>query len=177
MNRLPLPPQTQPPPPQQSPRHQQHAVKTPDELSQTVDDTIAKFRAEENQVKPPAIPYNPQEGGAPAGGGSPASASNARLSGLDRDAIGNHVRPCWGVDTEALNLDSFSVELIVQTDAAGIVHNAVVAPADRGKLGDPSFAAFAGRAVAAIMNYQCATLPLPASMRGAAQTFLFDFKP
>lgn len=175
--RSPLPPEKQPPAPQQSAQIQPKIVQTPDQLSRTVDDTLNKYRAEEKQVKPPVTTYNQQAGGAPDGGGSLTSTSNSRLSGLDRNAIGNHVRPCWGVDTGALGEDHFSVQLIVQTDAAAIVHNAIVAPADQSKLSDFSFAAFAGRAIDAVMNYRCATLPLPASMRGQPQTFLFDFRP
>jgi hypothetical protein len=69
------------------------------------------------------------------------------------------------------------VTLQVQTDGTGTVHNAVVAPEDQDKLTDPIFYAFAQRAINAVMNVQCATLPLPQSMLGQDQTFEFHFSP
>jgi hypothetical protein len=57
------------------------------------------------------------------------------------------------------------------------VREAGVAPQDQGQMSDPVFAAFANRAVDAVTNYQCATLPLPADMLGQTQTFIFDFSP
>jgi neural Wiskott-Aldrich syndrome protein len=174
--KLPLPPVPQPPAPAQSPTHQQQVVKTPAPLSQSVLNTLLKLQALQKQEKPPTAHYNPDQGGAPNGGGV-QSTSNSRLSGADRDAIGNHVRPCWTVDAGAPGLSTFSVELMVTTDATGTVREATVAPQDQSKLGDPFFNAYSQRAIAAVMNYQCATLPLPSYMLGQTQTFLFDFKP
>ena len=105
------------------------------------------------------------------------SAQNHKLYGADGDAIGHHVGPCWTVDAGAPGPDNFSVDLQITTDATGTVREAEVAPQDQGKMGDPVFAAYANRAVAAFMNYQCATLPLPAWMLGSTHTFLVDFKP
>jgi hypothetical protein len=175
--RIPLPPPTQPPAPQQSAHHQQNVVKTPDPLSTAVENALQLIKSEQKQVKPPTHVYNPEQGGAPDAGGSTKSTSNSRLSGLDRNAIGNHVRPCWGIDAGAPGVSTFSVELTVQTDAQGTVRNADIAPQDQGKMSDPIFAAYAQRAKDAVMNYQCATLPLPPYMLGSPQTFLFDFKP
>lgn len=175
--KLPLPPVPQPPAPAQSPTHQQHVVKTPAPLSQSVLNTLLKLQALQKQQQPPTAHYNPDQGGAPNGGGSKQSTANSRLSGADRDAIGNHVRPCWTVDAGAPGLSTFSVNLMVTTDASGTVRVAVVAPQDQNKMGDPIFNAFAQRAIGAVMNYQCATLPLPSYMLGKPQTFLFDFKP
>jgi outer membrane biosynthesis protein TonB len=175
--KLPLPPLPQPPAPTpKTPNHQDHVVKTPT-LSQSVLNTLMNLKSMEKQVKPPTHVYNPEQGGAPDGGGSTKSTANSRLSGADRNAIGNHVRPCWGIDAGAPGVSTFSVELTVQTDAAGTVRNAVIAPEDQSKMGDPIYAAYAQRAVDAVMNYQCATLPLPPYMLGSPQTFLFDFKP
>jgi hypothetical protein len=44
-------------------------------------------------------------------------------------------------------------------------------------MSDPVYAAFANRAVDAVMNYQCASLPLPPFMLGHNQTFIFSFSP
>jgi hypothetical protein len=175
--KVPLPPAKQPPAPSQSPTHQQNITKNPAPLSQSVLNTLLKLQALQKQVQPPTAHYNPDQGGAPNGGGSNQSTANSRLSGADRDAIGNHVRPCWTVDAGAPGIDTFSVNLMVTTDATGTVREAVVAPQDQDKLGDPIFNAYAQRAIEAVMNYQCATLPLPSYMLGQTQTFLFNFTP
>ncbi len=170
-------PEKQPPAPAKSPTHQQHVVKTPAPLSQNVLNTLMKLQALQKQVQPPTHVYNPDQGGAPNGGGSPNSTANSGLSGADRAAIGNHVRPCWSVDAGAPGLAGFSVMLLVTTDPSGTVRQAVVAPQDQDKMSDPYFNAYANRAVDAVMNYQCATLPLPSYMLGQNQTFLFHFTP
>jgi outer membrane biosynthesis protein TonB len=175
--KLPLPPVPQPPAPAQSPTHQQHVTKNPAPLSQSVLNTLLKLQALQKQETPPTAHYNPDQGGAPNGGGSNQSTANSRLSGADRSAIGAHVRQCWAIDAGAPGVSSFSVQLLVTTDATGTVREAQVAPQSMGQMSDPVYAAFANRAVDAVMNYQCATLPLPSSMMGQNQTFIFDFSP
>jgi hypothetical protein len=175
--KLPLPPVPQPPAPAQSPTHQPQVTKNPAPLSQSVLNTLEKLQALQKQTAPPTAHYNPDQGGAPNGGGSNQSTANSRLSAADRDAIGNHVRPCWGIDAGAPGIQNFNVNLMVETDGTGTVRDAEVAPQDQSKLGDPIFAAYAQRAVDAVMNYQCATLPLPPNMMGSNQTFLFNFSP
>jgi outer membrane biosynthesis protein TonB len=175
--KLPMPPQPQPPAPAQSPTHQQHVVKTPAPLSQNVLNTLMKLQALQKQTQPPTAHYNPEQGGAPNGGGSNQSTANSKLSGADRNAIGNHVRPCWTIDAGAPGVAGFHVLLNVTTDATGTVRQAVVAPEDQGKLSDPFFNAYAQRAINAVQNYRCATLPLPSYMLGHNQTFTFEFSP
>ncbi len=168
-----------PPPPQpvKSPLHQKHKVHKPVPLSSSVLNTLMNLKALQKQTKPPTSTYNPQQGGAPNGGGSTQSTSNSGLTGADRDAIGAHVRPCWNIDAGAPGVQNFNIELLVTTDATGTVREAVVAPQDQAKLSDPLQAAYANDAINAVMNYQCATLPLPSYMLGKNQTFLFDFTP
>jgi outer membrane biosynthesis protein TonB len=175
--KLPLPPMPQPPAPAQSPTHQPNITKNPAPLSQSVLNTLAKLQALQKQTAPPTAHYNPDQGGAPNGGGSNQSTANSRLSGAQRNAIGAYVRRCWTIDAGAPGVQNFNVNLLVTTDASGTVRAAQVAPQDQGKLGDPIFAAYAQRAVDAVMNYQCATLPLPPDMLGSNQTFVFDFTP
>ena len=167
----------QPPAPDKSATHQRHDVKTPMPLSQNVLNTLSQLRVNQKQEKAPTSQYNPDQGGAPHGGGSPNSTANSGLNEADRSAIGAHVRPCWGIDAGAPGINSFSVELLVTTDASGTVREAHVASASEGNMGNPVYAAFAQRAVAAVENYQCATLPLPANMLGSVHTFLFNFTP
>jgi hypothetical protein len=174
---IPLPPIPQPPAPSQSVTHQQHVVKTPVPLSKSVLNTLQDLKTLQQQDKPPTSTYNPASGGDPNAGGDPNSTSNAKLSAADRDAIGNHVRPCWDIDGGAENINQLSVLLQVTTDTTGTVRQAVVAPADQDKMTDGTFAAFANRAINAVMNVQCATLPLPPNMMGSIQTFTFHFSP
>ncbi len=175
--KLPLPPIPAPPAPAQSPTHQPNLTKNSAAMSQSVLATLEKLRALQKQDQPPTAQYNPDQGGAPNGGGSKNSTSNSRLSGADRGAIGAHVRPCWSIDAEAPGVATFQVHLLVTTDASGTVRAAQVAAQDQGQLGDPIFNAYASRAVDAVMDYRCATLPLPPTMLGQAQTFIFLFTP
>jgi outer membrane biosynthesis protein TonB len=175
--KIPLPPIPQPPAPDQSPTHQKNVVKTPAPLSQSVLNTLLKLQALQKQEQPPTAHYNPDQGGAPNGGGSPNSTANSRLSGADRDAIGAHVRPCWTIDAGAPGVSTFSVLLDVTTDATGTVRAAQVDPRSQGNMGDPFYAEYANRAIDAVMNYQCANLPLPPYMLGQTQTFTFQFTP
>jgi hypothetical protein len=177
----PLPPQ---PPPKTgtaaqppSTTHQQHVLKTPKQLSQTVLNTLQDLKADQKQVKPPTHVYNPDAGGAPNGGGDPNSPANSQLSGADKNAIAAAVRPCFDVDSGAQGLDQLTVLLVVQTDGGGIIRNATVSPADQDKMTDPIFQAFANRAMNAVLNYQCSDLSkiLPPNMLGQTQTFVFNF--
>jgi hypothetical protein len=117
------------------------------------------------------------QGNASSDSSQAANTANSRLSGADRDAIDNHARPCWTIDAGAPGVAGFHVMLSVTTDATGTVREAVVAPQDQGKLSDPFFNAYAQRAIAAVENYECATLPLPSYMLGHNQTFTFEFSP
>lgn len=158
------------------PAHQQHDVKTP-VLSQSVLNTLMNLKAQQQQKQPPTSTYNPDENTAPTAGGSPNSMANSGLSGPDRAAIGNHVRPCWGVDAQAQGLSGFSVLLQVTTDGTGTVRIANVDPKNTGDMSNPLYYAFTQRAMAAVTNAQCATLPLPKEMLGQNQTFSFVFSP
>ena len=63
------------------------------------------------------------------------------------------------------------------TDATGTARVASVADEDRGKLSDPVFQAFAERAVRAVEDVRCATLPLPKQMLGRINNLTFRFRP
>jgi outer membrane biosynthesis protein TonB len=175
--KLPLPPIPQPPAPAESATHQQHVVKAPVPLSQSVLNTLQNLKTLQKQDKPPPSTYNPDAGGAPNGGGNPNSTANSQLSGADRNAIGAHVKPCWSIDAGAPGVATFSVFLDVTTDATGTVRAASIDPKSQGNMGDPYYNAYANRAIDAVMNYQCATLPLPSYMLGQVQKFVFQFSP
>lgn len=120
---------------------------------------------------------NPQQGGAPNGGGNPQGNDTAALSADQRGAIGDEVRACWTYDPGALGVDQMQVLLTVTTDAAGVARLAQVAGADAGRLSDPVFRAFAERAVRAVLDPRCANLPLPRNMLGRTNVLTFRFRP
>jgi outer membrane biosynthesis protein TonB len=176
--KIPLPPVPQPPAPTPpSNNQQQHVVKTPEPLSKSVLNTILKLKSLQKQEKPPTAKYNPDQGGAPNGGGEKTATANSGLAGADKNAIANHIRPCWSIDAGAPGVSTFNVHLDVTTDATGTVRVATVDAQDQGKMGDPIYADYANRAVDAVLNVQCATLPLPPYMMGQNQNFVFDFTP
>jgi neural Wiskott-Aldrich syndrome protein len=67
--------------------------------------------------------------------------------------------------------------LIVTYDESGTVRMAEVGPDDRGRLNDPRFRAFAERAMRAVRDPRCASLPIPKSDLGHVGTLTFRFKP
>ncbi|MBW4021820.1 MAG: TonB C-terminal domain-containing protein [Proteobacteria bacterium] len=148
-------------------------------MSQTVLNTLEKLRAMNLNQKTPNARYNPAEGGAPHGGGNPNNTdATALLSAAQRGAIGDKVRQCWTIDSGAQGVQNMQVLLQVTTDATGTVRAARVAPADSGRVNaDPVLRAFAERAVRAVLDYRCATLPLPRSLEGKPETFTFRFSP
>ncbi|MGH7154373.1 MAG: hypothetical protein ACREF3_10645, partial [Acetobacteraceae bacterium] len=173
----PLPPLPVPPPPMPSQTSQPNPTKNPAPQSDALDNTLEKLRAMTKQTHPPTARYNPAQGGAPRGGGNPLANDTSALSAAQRGAIGDHVRPCWTSDPGALDLDKMQALLTVTTDGSGVVRQADVAPADQGRLGDPRFRAFAERAVRAVMDPSCATLPLPRDMLGKINVLTFRFSP
>ena len=172
--KLPLPPVPAPP----SPTAQPTPTANPAVSSPTLENTLERLRAlARAQQHAPQARANPRPGGAPNPGGSPAADATAALSGAERGAIGEHVRPCWTSDPGAPELDRMSVLLTVMTDADGVVRHADVAAADQGRLSDPSLRAFAERAVRAVLSPDCANLPLPPRMLGKVNVLSFRFRP
>jgi hypothetical protein len=159
--------------------HQQHTVKAPQPLSQSVLNTLMNLKALDKQKQAPTHVYNPDQNTAPTVGGSPNSTANSGLTGPDRAAIAAHMEPCWNYDGEAENVGSFQVLLQVTTDATGTVREAEVSPQNNGDMSNPLYIAFTQRAVAAVMNYQCANLGpyLPSNLLGQNETFTFLYQP
>jgi hypothetical protein len=157
--------------------HQTHAVKTWVPFSPALMTTLQNLRMQQNEDHAPTHPYATTPAAQQSAAGNPKNPASAGLDASERNAIGQHVQPCFSVDPGALGLAGFNVDLLVTTDASGIVRNAVVAPGDLNKMSDASFAAFAQRAIIAVMSAQCANLPLPAAMLGRNQILLFNFTP
>jgi hypothetical protein len=95
----------------------------------------------------------------------------AALSVEQRNKIGDHVRECWTTHRGSPSAELVQVLLLVTTDQAGVARRAVVADPDQDRLGDPNFRAFAERAKRAVLDPQCASLPLPTSMLGRINMF------
>ncbi len=112
-----------------------------------------------------------------APGGGPTGIANAGLTAAQGRAIGDQLRECWTADRAALGFEQQSVRLLITTDAAGVVRDAVVSPADAGRLGSGVSRAFAERARRAALDPDCARLPLPPALLGRRQDFEITFRP
>jgi hypothetical protein len=176
---LPVPPPPAPPPPSpQSATSQPNPTKNPAPQSTALENTLEKLRSLQKQTQPPRARANPQLGGAPNGGGNPNSDDTSALSASQRGAIGDFVRRCWSTDPGMLDLDKMEVLLTVTTDGGGVVRRAVVAQDDVGRVsGNPRLRVFSERAVRAVLDPNCANLPLPQPMLGQTRVFTFRFRP
>jgi hypothetical protein len=113
------------------------------------------------------------------GAGHPLSDDTPLLSALGaRGVIGDFVRRCWTTDPGMLDLDKTEILLTVTTDDGGVVRRATVAPEDAGRVaGNMRLREFSERAVRAVMDPNCANLPLPQTLLGQTRTFTFRFRP
>ncbi len=176
---LPVPPPPTPPPPSpQSATSQPNPTKNPAPQSTALENTLEKLRSLQRQTLPPKTRYNPQSGGAPNGGGNPLSDDTSALSAAQRGAIGDFVRRCWTTDPGMLDLDKMEVLLTVTTDDGGVVRRASVAPEDAGRVAsNMRLRVFSERAVRAVMDPNCANLPLPQTLLGQTRSLTFRFRP
>jgi hypothetical protein len=171
------PPRQKPPPAPPSQTAQPNSTQNMAANSNALEATLLRLRQLQAQKEPPRARPNPKAGGQPDSGGNPASNDTDALSAAARGEIGAHVRECWTKDAGAEGVDKLSVVLHVVTDATGTTRVANVADEDKGKMSDPVFQAFAERAVRAVMDVRCATLPLPHQMLGHINNLTFRFRP
>ena len=175
---IPIPPEPVSAPPSQSTTSQPNQTKNPVMDTESLENTLAKLRAVTKDKNPPKALANPYSGGATEDSGNPNSTDTSTLTAAERGAIGDAVRPCWTRDAGALNADQLQVMLQVTTGPDGVVHVAHVDPSYLDQVNsDPVLQAFSDRAINAVLDAQCATLPLPPSMLGQTHTFSFLFKP
>jgi neural Wiskott-Aldrich syndrome protein len=166
------------PPSPQSATSQPNPTKNAAPQSNALENTLEKLRSLQKQTQPPKARANPQAGGAPNGGGNPQSDDTSALSASQRGAIGDFVRRCWNTDPGMLDLDKMEVLLTVTTDAAGVVRRAVVAQDESGRVGgNARLRVFSERAIRAVLDPNCANLPLPQPMLGQTRVFTFRFRP
>ena len=156
---------------------QPNPTKNPAPDSKEVDNTLERLRAMQRQNKPPTARPNPAAATAPTVGGTRDGDITASLNATQSGAIGDHVRECWTKDSGALDIDKQSVQLVVTFDETGTARIADVGDADRGRLSDPRFRAFAERAMRAVRDPRCANLPIPKTDLGKRGTLTFRFKP
>jgi hypothetical protein len=149
-------------------------TKNPAPESRELNNTLERLRSLQKQTQAPKAKANPAKG---AGGGSPQGDITAQLTGEQRGAIGDKVRECWTKDAGALDLEKMAVMLTVTTDETGVARQAAVAQEDQARMNDPRFRAFAERAVRAVLDSRCASLPLPSDKLGRVNTLTFRFRP
>lgn len=171
------PPPDKPPPAKPSQTAQPNVTRNTAPDSAELAATLLRLRQQQRQPEPPRAQPNPRAGGQPNSGGNPISNDTDALSAARRAAIGAHVRECWTKDPGAIDLEGMSVVLTVVTDGNGTARMVSVGAGDRGKLADPVFRAFTERAVRAVMDVRCATLPLPRSLLGRNNDLTFRFRP
>ncbi|MCQ9154336.1 energy transducer TonB [Acidomonas methanolica] len=140
--------------------------------------TLEKFRADQKQTHAPKARANPDQGGAPKGGGVPDGDITRALSAADQRMIGGSVRRCYSEDTAARDYASFSAHLIVTVDASGVARLARFAPDTQARVNsDPVYRALAERARDAVLSPACAKLPIPARLLGQTHELKFLFRP
>ncbi|MBS4074829.1 energy transducer TonB [Ameyamaea chiangmaiensis] len=152
------------------------AKSTPDSHSLLA--TLDAFRADQKQTHAPKARANPDQGGAPNGGGSPDGDITRALSAADQRAVGGSVRRCYAEDTAARNYAQFSAHLIVTIDATGEARLVEFAPETAAKMNaDPSYRALAERARDAVLSPTCSKLPIPQNLLGQTRQLKFVFRP
>ncbi len=160
-------------------RHQPNLTKNPAPDTSSLLNTLAAFQADQKQTRAPTHTYNPSRGGARNAGGQAHGSPHGSLSEGQAKTIGQSVRRCFSEDTAAKDYATFTTLMTVTVDATGEVHDVKLAPEAQARAGaDPIYRAFAERAEHAVLDPQCAHLPLPPNMLGQpAQQFTFRFIP
>jgi hypothetical protein len=163
-----------PPPPEpsrQAGTGQTPPVARPQENSTSVQNTLERLRAQQQQDRAPTARPNPS--GAPRqGGGNPNQTGN--LTQGEIRALGEQVGECWNVDAGMLGLESIVVELRVQLDGQGNVRNVV--PAGNMPT-DPRVRSVFESARRALLSPACNPLKVPADKLQTVMASTFRFNP
>ncbi len=171
---LPLPPPPVPPPPEpsrQAGTGQTPPVARPQENSTSVQNTLERLRAQQQQDRAPTARPNPS--GAPRqGGGSPTG--TAALTQGEIRGLADQVAECWNVDAGMLGLQDITVELRVQLDPQGNVRNVV--PAGNMPT-DPRVRSVFESARRALLAPACNPLKVPADKMQTVMASTFRFSP
>ena len=172
-------PKPAPQKPVDSLRSQQNETKNPAPDTRSLDNTLEKLLADQQQKQPPKHRYNPERGGVRGGGGAQHGDSTGLLSEEQKQAIGAEVRRCYSEDTEARDYATYMAVITVTVDADGEARAVQLSDPDMARANaDPAFRAFAERAQRAVLDPQCAKLPMPADLLGKpSQQLTFRFRP
>ena len=159
--------------------HQPNHTKNPAVDTRSLENTLEKLMADQPQDKPPTHKYNPDRGGKLNAGGQAHGNLTGSLSEGQRKTIGDEVRRCYAEDTAAKDYATYVATMTVTIDAQGTVRAVELSPADRARASsDFAFRAFAERAERAVLDPQCASLPVPANLLGQPSAKLsFRFRP
>jgi len=173
------PPPPEPSKPLDSVTSQPHPSKSATPDTHSFLNTMEKLLAEQPQIKPPTHRYNPSRGGLKGGGGARVGDATSLLTQGEMRQIGAEVRRCYAEDTAAKDYATFAAVITVTIDADGEVRDARLSPADMARAAsNPAFRAFAERAEHAVMDPQCAKLPVPETLLGKpSQQLTFQFRP
>jgi outer membrane biosynthesis protein TonB len=160
-------------------RYQQQDTKNPAPDTHSLLKTLEQFNQETTKTTPPKYRYNPPRGGAKDAGGQTHGNPNGALTLGQAKTIGAFVKRCFSSEVEAKDLASYSVMLEVVVDQTGEVHEAHLAPESQPRAAqDPAYLAFSDAAIHAVLDPQCAKLPLPPNvLKQAATTLTFRFRP
>jgi outer membrane biosynthesis protein TonB len=170
------PPSKEPPTdakPVDSETHQPNKTTNPAVDTSSLQNTLEKFLTIAKADKPPKSVVNPSAS-------SPRHGENVTgvLNPGQRKAIGDEVRRCYSEDTAAKDYASYSADIEVTVDGTGVVREVKLMPdSARRAASDFAYRAFAERAQDAVMDPQCARLPLPPNLLGTTQKLSFRFRP
>ena len=159
--------------------HQPHPTKLTSNDSRASEVNLDNIMQHLMKNLPPSHLTNAERGGAHDAGGQKHGNLTGSLSEGQRKTIGDSVRRCYSEDTAAKDYATYSAEMEVTVDASGVVHDVRLLSSALARAGsDPAYRAFAERAERAVLDPQCATLPLPPSVLGQPSAkFSFRFRP
>jgi hypothetical protein len=171
-----IPPSKEPPTqarPVESETHQPNETRNPAPDTKSLLNTLDKFLTLAKQDKPPKAVVNPSAS-------SPRKGPNVTgaLNPGQKKAIGDEVRRCYSEDTAAKDYATYYADIEVTVDATGEVREVKLMPDSAGRAAaDFAYRAFAERAERAVLDPQCAKLPLPANILGTTAKLSFRFRP
>ena len=171
---MPLPPPPVPPPPEpsrQAGTGQTPPVARPQENSTSVQNTLERLRAQQQQDRAPTARPNPS--GAPRQGGGNPNQTGELTQGEIR-GLAEQISECWNVDAGMLGLQEIRVGLRVQIDAQGNVRNATAAGA---MPTDPRVRSVFESARRALLSPACNPLKVPPEKLKTLDTATFWFNP
>ena len=144
----------------------------PAERSNSVQNTLDRLRAAQQQSAPPQARPSTAAGRPAAGGGSPTG--TAQLSQGDIRGIGEQISECWSVDAGMQGIETMTVQMQLDVDPNGVVRN--VRPVG-GVPTDPRLRALYEQSRRAVLDPKCAQLPISRDKIPAMANTILRFSP